>query len=1783
MRGFYAMVAVILILAAHVAYAEDDAAIWITSPKDGSEVLGKYADVSVSFYGGDRIDLFVDGKYTAFKANLGGKHSYTFEDVELGDIGSHTITVKLYDCANAVNGQCNFLDQDSVDVTVRYIQLSGSKIVPVGSPASYTARVCYADKVAFYVNGEKVTDKSANDEGCTSVSFSYTPQVVGSYTIRADAVKCLIGGWFCNWDGPLDSDSLTLNVTEKYSVTIQEPRTGYVIHSSPFNVGVQYSGFDGCPNPAIAIYVDGIFKTMKDLTSGSGSVLFSISVPEGEHTIKAAGYCNYPNKEDGYAGHSVTIKADYLEDIRITSPASNTTTDKSSIDVDYSYDGLGFCSSPMAYIYVNDVLKDGKSLSCYSGTGSFTVGLEKGANDIEVVLRCQKTYGAKDLVEVSDSVTVNYEPPTPPPPSNEPPKIESVDIEPSTTVEWGTFVTVTVTASDPNGVDDLDDLVVKLVDGPCDKREHYGLYIEPFTGDTASVTLRTDWTKGWQQGTRIPPGDYNICITVYDDSGASDSTRRTLTITEPTPPSTGPVLEEFNVWQSGSYLYVYAKARAGSNGELKGVGVDVYRVYPDGTSAKEDWGYYLTATILYCNDGFTECEWTKRFLIDSDEYGRFYYKAVAEQEDGKKSDTVRYPESGSIVVRPTSDPSMWANCPGDLEIEPGSTVNKDAKLGFPAAWAENYLVKSVTADILVDGDKVDSESWSGSELKDFDRCTITINGRDYDNVPCKLLDLSSVTAPDSGSVTVTVEARAEYYGYGVTTGSCSFTVKAAPTVDEKPTVKWVAVDTVDEGLQKYRVRVSAEDSGKDAGICKVDYKIKDREGKVIASQTVTDSSCPTQWTDYPPKGAEFDICVPAGTYKAEVTVHDRSDQTATKSREFNVTSTCTPVPPNKPPVATVSAPGNVSPGKTFTFKVCGTDSDGRIVRVAGRVGSGTWQYKDPDSEDCATFTATAPAAPATITVYGKVKDDDGAWSDVVSKTVRVQYSAPTITEFNVPGRVFVGKEFNVSVSARDPDGDLARAGLNIYKDGVLEGHYTRYMSGSEGTAVFTLSAHSAGSYVVKVRVVDRRGLSAVQSKTFEAVIPPNKPPVVDSVEILTPVYVGKPFDMNVCAHDPDDNVQWISYVIEHGSMGSTRVWTDGCHVITVPSPGVDTPGEYEMNVWAVDYRNANSEIYTLTLHVVSPEHPPKIEAFDLPPDLQVGREYAVPIAVSDQDGDLSYVELNVYSADTGGLVARDEKIVSGYEANATLHFTVNKIGPYRIAIAVYDKAGHSDDRTIAIFADDKIPPSVEVRWTKDVNVPGVIYVDFKAYDNYELNVARVYYHRAGSNEWNFHEAYELSGTEYEVQAGIPVFEPGEYNVMIVVSDVAGNETTAYASARAVDEIAPVITITAPNEVNQGEEFRFSVYVTDNYRIGSVYVKVDGDTIYSNESVDSDYWSRTFTYAFTHASQHRIEVVAEDVFHNEVAKDHPVEVHTVDANAPVIELNAWYDENTNYILWKVRVTDPNLADVNVYLNGEHVGSCDVSNGVADCGGGHVVDKAGDYTVKVVAVDEFGNRSEKSVTISITDEPPVLNVSAPATVPVGGTATIHVSASDDFGLAHIELNGYGVGVDENISGRAFERDFNVVLSKEGEYAYRVAVTDTAGHRVEKNVTIVATTEGHVYDLVLTAYSGTTARVVVQGKIDGSLVDLYCSDVVVNIEPADSETPMGSYTTHDTIVDNHKACEVVVTGTGKYIVRATWMGVTKGTVVTVFSESVAAPENVWVALVLGLVALGVLGRLI
>jgi len=920
----------------------------------------------------------------------------------------------------------------------------------------------------------------------------------------------------------------------------------------------------------------------------------------------------------------------------------------------------------------------------------------------------------------------------------------------------------------------------------------------------------------------------------------------------------------------------------------------------------------------------------------------------------------------------------------------------------------------------------------------------------------------------------------------------------------------------------------------------------------------------------------FSVDAP-GEYRVVIRVSDTHGKSLTKTYRTEA------VKRNVPPTATISAPAKVSPGKTFDFKVCGKDSDGRVVQIAARVGSSDWQYKNPDSAGCAEFVATAPAIPTTLTVYGKVKDDDGAWSSEVSAKVVVAYSAPAIVAFNVPPEVYVGREFKVTVSARDVDNDLGRAELVIEQNGTVVGRWSKDLPSVGGTVTFDVSVSEAGEHTATVTVYDIHGLSTAESRKFTAVLPPNKPPVVDSVRILGTVYVDAPFEMNVCAHDPDGVVSGIVYAIAGGAQGYQAVNGNGCHVIRVQSPGDGiSPGAHKLNVVAIDDRGARSAPYTTTIYVHNREHPPEIVSYSFPPSVEVSRTYDIDVTAADRDGDLSRAELNVYSA-SGSLVSETAAPLSGYRATAVLHLRVAKPGSYVAVIAVYDSKGASDSRKLSFRASDSTPPVVRVTAVRDVNVPGNILVSFAASDNVALRDANVYVRGPGYSDWHFVEHMPLSGASATATAKIPVRIPGEYNIMVAVSDTSGNTARTYALGKAVDQIPPVVMISAPSDANLGQPYHFSVTVTDNYLVKSVVVSVDGNTIYRDSNVDKNYWSREFTYYFPHASPHKITVTASDSFGNVRTESHPVEVHVVDTNAPTIDLNAWYDADVPAVEWHAVVSDPNLSDVNVYVTGTYFGACPVSAGVAECAGKYDVNTPGTYVVEVVAADSYHNVAKRSVSVSVVDQPPVVDISAPSSVAAGTYATIFVSAHDDFGLAHVDVNGYGLSYSEPVSGRAFEHEFNVFLPSEGNYVYTVWVSDTNGHVVEKNTTIVATKEGHSYELILSKENGAPARVWAEGEIDGKYVDLACSDAVIHVIRTDDTTALAQYELKTVDKNGHKACEVDITGAGYYTVTVTWQGVQKSISVHAFKGVSSAPENPVVAVGVALVLLALAARFI
>jgi hypothetical protein len=121
----------------------------------------------------------------------------------------------------------------------------------------------------------------------------------------------------------------------------------------------------------------------------------------------------------------------------------------------------------------------------------------------------------------------------------------------------------------------------------------------------------------------------------------------------------------------------------------------------------------------------------------------------------------------------------------------------------------------------------------------------------------------------------------------------------------------------------------------------------------------------------------------------------------------------TPAGPNQPPTAYIDSvsPINSTYGETVTFTGHGIDPD-------GTVGAYSWRSsRDGDLSTAPSFS-TSSLSPGTHTIWFKVQDDDGVWSNEVLATVIVvltEATKPVINSFNAsPGSIGPGGSSTLS-------------------------------------------------------------------------------------------------------------------------------------------------------------------------------------------------------------------------------------------------------------------------------------------------------------------------------------------------------------------------------------------------------------------------------------------------------------------------------------------------------------------------------------------------------------------------------------------------------------------------------------------------------------------------------------------------------------------------------------------------------------------------------------------------
>ncbi|MCX6043677.1 MAG: multicopper oxidase domain-containing protein [Chloroflexi bacterium] len=207
--------------------------------------------------------------------------------------------------------------------------------------------------------------------------------------------------------------------------------------------------------------------------------------------------------------------------------------------------------------------------------------------------------------------------------------------------------------------------------------------------------------------------------------------------------------------------------------------------------------------------------------------------------------------------------------------------------------------------------------------------------------------------------------------------------------------------------------------------------------------------------------------------------------------------TLTPAVTNNTPVVISGAASDVATGNS---NIAGGEYF--IDNNTGAAGTGTLMTASPTAPS-STLNATIPAAmlaPLTEgshTVYVRAKDAAGNWSALVNVTLRIDRTAPTISNATVsPNPTNAATTISAIVTASDNGGGSGLNGGVYWIDGSATTTPVGAISFSGTTSPITVngisvSALTAGSHNLRVRVRDVAGnFSAVRTVAFTVSTPP---------------------------------------------------------------------------------------------------------------------------------------------------------------------------------------------------------------------------------------------------------------------------------------------------------------------------------------------------------------------------------------------------------------------------------------------------------------------------------------------------------------------------------------------------------------------------------------------------------------------------------------------------------------------------------------------------------------------
>ena len=695
----------------------------------------------------------------------------------------------------------------------------------------------------------------------------------------------------------------------------------------------------------------------------------------------------------------------------------------------------------------------------------------------------------------------------------------------------------------------------------------------------------------------------------------------------------------------------------------------------------------------------------------------------------------------------------------------------------------------------------------------------------------------------------------------------------------------------------------------------------------------------------------------------------------------------------------------------FTVTVTAEDDNG-IDRIVLYVDD---EPVDLDENNSYTFTPTENRYYSfRAEVFDKAGNSNTAYlRPYISQDTYNPYFSPfSLSRYSA----YVGNEITFKAIAKDNETGVRSAAYYLNDEPITLDENGEYL----------YKATAAGEFIFKGVVEDNRGNTAEKTAVLRISEDTSGPSVSVKADRNREMVVNTPVVYTVIA---DDNVGVTKITAE---LNGQPVKLNKDNQFTYRPTETGT-----LKFIATAYDAAgNQRSYTHQLTVIEEDTtPPTINGYPSSRYELNDRTSTVNFTVQDNT---EVVLRNIY---LDGVKFEEPELVSSspkYSYTDRVSFVPTEIGvgEHTFKVVGRDRAGNRTEKAFPFTVSDTYAPNI--------SMSGNTY--YSTGDTMTVQVNITDFSQLASVTATLDDTPVAMTADNNQTVTLENAAAGTHTFTVTAKDIYGNEKTVSRKLTVRDTAAPVITLSDVQE----EYFMpnlpvIKMTVTDNVEVTTVNVTLNGTAVtFDGEQIilpdnmaEGDY---TLKITAKDAAGNTANETAS--FHYGPFRD------TIPPTITNITVNPTKpDVGTTMSLIITASDDSGTVDITVTapdgtsLTGE--------NGIFT----YTPAAAGTLSFTVTAADPSGNTTARLVTVNVAEDAqaPVVSVNAPATMKLGDTLNLTVTAADNKGVTKIGLllNDQAVTLSNNTY--SFKPD------KEGDYSFTAYAEDVQGNRGEKSFVI------------------------------------------------------------------------------------------------------------------------------